>query len=110
MILNPDHRGQTEGGHYTYRPLIQYEPNDFPPDSRFWKNTANFVMDQLRTILKNDYPIWAEITWPGTTIQSFSWRQIAQMSQAALNACKVQITDIDLLAAAALAAFGAQDV
>lgn len=110
MIINQDHRGRTAGGRATWRPLIQYEPNDFPHDARIWMNTANNRMDQLRTILGADYPIWSELTWPEESIEEFTWRDIALMSQAALDAsAKDGMTDLRQLAAAAWAVLGDQN-
>jgi hypothetical protein len=106
MILHTDHRGQTAGGRYTYRPLVEYEPNDFPPDSLFWKNTAEDAMDRLRELLGVEYPLWAELTWPGTSIQEFTWYDLAQMSLLALGAYKMGKTDPKVLAAEAWAALG----
>ena len=43
MRINPDHRGRTSDGRATYRPLIQWDENDYPPDSKYWMSLAHLA-------------------------------------------------------------------
>lgn len=40
MRINPNHRGRTSDGKATYRPLIQWDEDDYPPDSNYWHGCA----------------------------------------------------------------------
>ena len=110
MIVNADHKGRTFGGRTTFRPLIEYEPGDYPPDSRFWRSAADATTNKLRDRLGESYPLWAELTWPGESIEEFTWRDVTEMSQAALDALKRGETDPKHLAAAAWASLGDKHV
>ena len=110
MILNPDHQGRTLGGRTAYRPLIEYQARDFAPDSRYWQANADATMNKLRDRLGERYPLWAELTWPGPSIEEFSWQDLDRMSQAAMDALKKGETDLKHLAAAAWSVCGDKHV
>jgi len=64
-IINPNHRGRNTNGGYTYRPLIEAEPNDFEPDSVYWKKRAQGAVAELITALGTEaVEDWFDITWP----------------------------------------------
>jgi hypothetical protein len=57
MRINPDNKGQTHEGKYVWRPLIQHEPDDFPPNSKFWLLRARKELDVLQGI-DNSWEEW----------------------------------------------------
>jgi len=72
MIINPNHKGRNATGAYTWRPLLQAEPNDFQPDSVYWKKRAqgavNELIGELGVEAANDwfdamFPEGANPTW-----------------------------------------------
>ena len=98
MIINPDHRGRTAGGRTTYRALVTYEPDDYHPDSKYWQLRAHDVQVQLADLLgSSDYRAWADLVWPGATIEEFSWRTIYQQTNAALGAALLGERDLQNL-------------
>lgn len=40
MNVNVDRCGRTAGGKATYRPLVQWDEEDYPPDSNYWRSCA----------------------------------------------------------------------
>ena len=106
MIVNPDHHGRTTGGRYTFRPLIEYEPDDFPPDSQYWEKRARYHMSDLGNILGNAaYASFAESTWPGAAIEEYSWKEISIQVEAAHKAALVGERDLCKLTVIAWEAF-----
>ena len=104
MIINTDPKGRTVGGRFTRRDLIEYEANDFPADSLFWKQAARGSADALAAVVGGErYATWADLVWPGETIQTFSWRSIAEMNEAAIRLAMSGQHDLTSLARAALA-------
>ena len=78
MIINSDTRGRSLTGKFARRPLIEYEPDDFPPDSMYWKSCA--MQEGLRLSNKigaENAHIWAEMQWPGDTVNNFTFKEIA---------------------------------
>ena len=111
MIINADHKGRTVGGHFTWQPLLEPEPDDFPPDSRAWMNTAENALNKMRDNLNGQYETWSELVWPGNSLQrdDFSWRDMYEMTEAALADYDKGERDIKKLAAAAWTAMGVKD-
>lgn len=104
MIINTDRKGRTVGGRFTRRDLIEYEANDFPPDSKFWMQCAKTAAADLRGLVGDEqYAVWAELVWPGATIDALSWRSIAEMNEAALALADKGERNLETLARAALA-------
>lgn len=66
MRVNPDHRGHTVGGRYVWRPLLQPEPDDFPPDSKYWLLAARKELSALQELDK----AWE--SWYNNTIPDYA--------------------------------------
>ena len=82
MILNSDRRGRTAGGRTTYRPLIQLEPDDFPPDSKYWHGRARQVANELTDLV--GYDAYCEFI-DTSADESATWRQIYDIVAARLH-------------------------
>ena len=111
MIINRDHKGRTQSGKITYRPLIQFEPDDFPPDSLYWGKSACAAQKALADqVGAKKYNAWRKIVWPGDTIYEFTWRQLYKAFQAALTLATIhRERNIRLLAKAAISALAASE-
>jgi 4-alpha-glucanotransferase len=72
MIINCDRRGRTAGGRITYRPLIQYEPDDFPPNSKYWHNRAMAAAKEL--VEKIGYEAYCQ--WIDAGPDERTWREL----------------------------------
>lgn len=103
MIINPDMKGRTVGGRYTWRPLVEVELDDFdyPPDSKFWMMDAQYYQGVLADELGLAYKTLAELIWPGATIEEYTWRDISQQMQGALKAYRNGERDLNKLCVAA---------
>lgn len=55
------------------------------PNSSHWEQQAKIVQRRLADLLGDDYELWAEITWPGESIDGQSWMQIFDTCQWALD-------------------------
>ena len=56
------------------------------PESNHWEAQAQQAQRRLAELLgPDDYRLWAEITWPGETIDGRSWQQIFDTCQFALD-------------------------
>lgn len=85
MIHNYDNLGRTASGRYTRRPAVQLEPDDYPPDSRYWQRRFETArLDFERRCGRRAYRRWAERTWPGDTLSTLTWRTIAETVEALL--------------------------
>lgn len=61
MIVNTSCRGRTSGGRYAYRPIVELEPDDYPPDSNFWAGRARYELSILRESLGDErYQEWVD--------------------------------------------------
>ena len=92
-------QGRTVGGKFTSPSILNnWQAEDFPPDSLFWKRQANASLDYLRKLLADNYTPWADLTWPDETINALTWRTIRDMAEAAINAyeCKRERDIINL--------------
>lgn len=58
------------------------------PDSKIWSMAAQAAMKDLSAILGDSYPEFAELTWPGASIEELTWQQICQMADRAYFAAK----------------------
>jgi len=87
MIINDDQRGRTAGGRYTWRPLVQLEPDDYPPDSVYWRLRFEAARRELeRLVGQPGYRAWAGRTWPDDErLVRLSWREIAETVEAAIE-------------------------
>ena len=104
MIVNTNHRGRTDGGRTTYRPLIQLEADDYPPESRYWFLRCKTAQSDLGKIIGAElYCSWANNVWPEATIEEMTWKDIALITEAAAMA--TQAGNIDELVEVALDAW-----
>lgn len=56
------------------------------PDSLYWRTEANVVQQKLADYLGTEnYRLWAEMTWPGASIDECSWQSIYDTSLEAWN-------------------------
>lgn len=94
--------GRASNGQFTHAFLSGMTGDDFPADSKFWRRQANASMRYLGALLGAQYPEWAELTWPGSTIDNLTWRTLRDMTEAAIVAYEKQaVTNISKLADAA---------
>jgi hypothetical protein len=56
------------------------------PDSPQWRYRAEAELRMVSSLLGDDYHLWAEMTWPGNTINRKTWREIYNACHAALSA------------------------
>jgi hypothetical protein len=90
MIINTSHRGRTATGKYAYRPLLEPEPDDFPPDSIYWENQAWDAHDRLIDVLGVD----AYLAWVEENISDGdTWRAIAEKEEGKLHDLSIQQTE-----------------
>jgi hypothetical protein len=108
MILNTDHRGQTAGGRYTYRPYIEMEPDDYPPNSQFWSLAFDQHKADLISLIGSQYTELAEMIWPKDTIEEYTWKELTKQLGGALNAYKLGERNLCKLCVAAWDALVAQ--
>ena len=101
MIINTDHIGRTAGGRYTYRPYLQMEPDDYPPNSIYWNMEFDQVHDELIDLIGEKYLALGEMIWPLNTIEEYSWRDLTKQLGAAVNAYKLGERDLSKLCVAA---------
>ena len=102
MIINPDRRGRTAGGRYTHRPVIEFEPEDFPPESRYWQYRAQGVQqDLLRILGEANYTAFSLAAWPDEALADYTWRDLAEQGEAALKLAKTGERELNKLVAAA---------
>jgi hypothetical protein len=65
MIIARNHSGRTATGKYAYRPLVQPGPDDFHPESVYWRMQMNGVLAELQeTIPDEQMDMWFEETFP----------------------------------------------
>jgi hypothetical protein len=65
MIINANHKGRNTTGDYAYRPLLEPEPDDFVPNSRYWELRMLDATERLMELMGTDsYLVWidAELT------------------------------------------------
>src|SRR5512139_2372441 len=73
------------------------------PDSRYWLYESKATQATLEGLIGDDaYEAWAELVWPGDTIDGRTWKQIHQQTAAAVNEAMQGERDIRKLADAAL--------
>jgi hypothetical protein len=78
MRYNTSHRGRTDGGRYTYRPLVEYEPDDFPADSNYWHGRAMTEVKGLIEVLgKKAYNEWCI---ENVDDKGLTWKDIANLA------------------------------
>ena len=89
MINNQDHIGRTAGGRYAYRPYLQMEPDDYPPNSLYWNMAYDQVHDELIDLIGEKFLALADQIWPDNTIEEYSWRDLTKQLGGAINAYKL---------------------
>jgi hypothetical protein len=84
MIINTNHRGRTSTGRYAYRPLLEPEEDDFPPDSNYWSGRAEAAINSLKEAIGCDATgDWFDAVFPETT--NPSWKDIAKKTTEKLH-------------------------
>lgn len=78
MRVNPDHRGRTSDGRATYRPLIQFDENDYPPESKYWMSLAHQAAKQLAERMGYE-PYCA---WIDAQEEPAHWRELYELIKA----------------------------
>jgi len=88
MIINDDQCGRTVGGRFARRARVQCEPDDYPPDCRYWRLRFAAARRELeRRLGRPGYCAWAARTWPDDTqLCLLPWRTIAETAEAAIEA------------------------
>lgn len=109
MIVNADHRGQTESGRYTYRPFLQPEPDDFPPDSLYWQMAFKQAREEIADMIGEDCMSLFDQIWPQNTIEEYSWKELAKQLGGAINAYKLGERNLSKICVAAWDALVAKD-
>lgn len=98
----PDHRGRGESGRFTWKGTLSVmSDNDFPPDSLYWRGYALGAMDAFKELLQDKAGDCIELIFPGKTIQSYTWRTICEMIEAAVKLARAGEQDIQKIAEAA---------
>jgi hypothetical protein len=73
------------------------------PDSPYWHGQFDLVRQDLTDLIgKEGYEQWAELVWPGETIDGLTWKQIYQQIDRALDEAWQGKRDLNILADAAL--------
>ncbi len=81
-----DQQERTLSGKFTRKPHLVYEPDDFPPDSLYWKIEATQEGLRLSKLIGSDNAhLWCEMTWPGDAIDKLTFKEIAQGFQSAIE-------------------------
>lgn len=69
------------------------------PESVYWQERAATFKGYLeRQVSAEVFSAWAELTWPGESIDACTWRQIARANEAAYRAAYAGQTDPATLA------------
>lgn len=95
--------GRTAGGRFTYAGILAFSTeDDFPPDSKYWRQYAMKACNKLADIIGDDaYFQFGDICWPEKTIEDLTWRTICEMAEAAILLAKDGERDVQKLASAA---------
>ena len=87
MIANHDHNGRTAAGKYTWRPAIQMEPDDFPPESKYWEGRARTATSRLLDMLSTEaFDKWLD----DNVSDNDTWRAIAEKEEAYIHSLSLQ--------------------
>lgn len=71
------------------------------PDSKLWQNQASFTLGELGQLLGVEAArAWYELVWPGAEIDQYTWKQICEMTEAALYKVLFGERDLSKLAEA----------
>lgn len=92
MRVNPDHKGRTSDGRATYRPLIQWEEDDYPPDSKYWQLLANQAAKRLAE--RMGYEAYCD--WIDAQDEPAHWKALHELIKAKeleLNGFGAQLQD-----------------
>jgi len=60
---NPNRRGKDNRGRFAFRALVELEADDYPPNSKFWCNTARDLLLELEKLDKN-WEVWYDKVIP----------------------------------------------
>ncbi len=74
---------------------VRYNPEKFDPNSVYWRMLAEWKGLELGELIgKENSHIWAEMTWPGDTINALTYQQAAQGFISALDLGKDALLDM----------------
>lgn len=72
------------------------------PDSTLWQKQAEFTLGALGNLLGTEaYTDWHELVWPENEIESYTWKQICDMAEAAFFVALTEKRDLSKLVNAA---------
>lgn len=61
MIIHSDQKGRSKGGKFTWRSQTEYEPDDYPEDSVYWRNWRDLSANELIKKIGDDaFQDWVE--------------------------------------------------
>ena len=90
-----DQQERTLSGKFARKPHIVYQPNDFPPDSLYWKIEATQAGRKLGELIGDDNShIWCEMKWPGDAVEALTFKDIAMEFRAAKELGKEVLLDM----------------
>lgn len=76
--------GRTRGGKFNgFSQLAVMGDDHFPIESKYWATYARGAMNKLETLLGDSYDEVIDRIMPDNVIDTFSWRMICEMSEAA---------------------------
>jgi hypothetical protein len=100
MRINPNHRGRTSDGKATYRTLIEWDEDDYPPDSKYWMSLAHQAAKRLAE--RMGYEPYCE--WIDAQEEPAHWRglyDLVKAKESELDGIGAQLQDSTVQGAAA---------
>ncbi len=74
---------------------VRYNPEIFDPNALYWRILAVQKGLELGEVIGSDNAhIWAEMTWPGDSIDSLTYKQVAEGYIAAIELGKDALLDM----------------
>ena len=101
IYLRSAMQGRSSSGMFTHKSIFSsLNSQDFPPDSKYWHGQAQASFDYIAKLLSDQYPQWAERTFPADSFSRISWHTIRDMIEAAIDLYQTGDANIEHLAAA----------
>jgi hypothetical protein len=86
MIINDDLLGRSGSGKFARRFRVEWTGDDYPPDSNYWKYDAIEARASLAEMIGvQSYNLWSEITWPGETINNYTFKELSREFRSAIS-------------------------
>ena len=79
----------------------RHEAEKANPDSEYWMLEGARAQATLEKLLGDDYEAWAELVWPGETIDGKTWKEINKATRLAIDEAMQGQRDVNALANAA---------